>query len=376
MGISIIKLRAIFKYLVLLLAFSYVSQAYGGWSQSMLAAAYRQPPALWPPMQTIEDSATELAALPPLPEVNWHTPATEKLGYQLFFDPRLSGSGQIACASCHDPDLGWADGRRVAIGHHRQPGPRNTMSILNAAYFQQLFWDGRAWGLVEQALAPITNPLEMHGDLDLVLARLNQIPGYKKAFNNAFGSKKITAEQLAFALAAFERRLVSRVNRLDKFIAGDYQALNNQEINGLHLYRTKAGCINCHQGALYSDARFHHTGLSYYGRHYHDIGMAEISQQVADRGKFRTPSLRDWSFTGPWMHNGLFPSIRGILNMYNAGMIGNSSLHPELPPLSPLIQPLALTSAELDALEAFLATLSRQPLRLALPVLSDFSPQP
>lgn len=342
---------------------------------SELAQRYRQPVEHWP-AAVVHPEAGKVAELAPLPEltpVAWHTPASEALGQQLFFDPRLSGSSQIACASCHDPDLGWADGRRFAFGHDRQTGPRNSMSILNTAWFDQLFWDGRAQGLVEQALHPITNPIEMNADLDQVLARLNHIPGYRSAFTEAFGAGPIDAERLAWALAAFERRIVSRPNRLDRFILGQYDALNDQEVFGLHLYRTRAGCLNCHQGPLYSDGRFHHTGLSYYGRKYEDTGREQATGRPEDRGKFRTPSLRDLKYTGPWMHNGLFPSLRGVLNMYNAGMIGSSRLHPELPPLSPLIRPLQLNADELGALEAFLGTLSRRPLALRPP---DLPPDP
>ncbi|MBA4502941.1 cytochrome-c peroxidase [Marinobacterium marinum] len=355
-----------FGVCVLSLSGSLVSQA-----ADFSAADYRQPSQHWPAAHTHSEAGAvpELAPLPKLPPVDWHTPATEALGQQLFFDPRLSGSGQIACASCHDPDLGWADGRRTAFGHDRQSGPRNSMSILNVAWFEQLFWDGRAEGLLEQALQPISNPIEMNADLQEVLARLNRIPGYRQAFITAFGPGAIDAERLAKALAAFERRIVSRPNRLDRFIGGQYQLLNDHEIFGLHLYRTKAGCLNCHNGHRYSDGRFHHTGLSYYGRQYEDSGREQATGRTADRGKFRTPSLRDLHYTAPWMHNGFFPSLRGILNMYNAGMIGNSQLHPSLPPLSPLIRPLQLNHRELDALEAFLNTLSQRPLALRPPVL-------
>lgn len=341
------------------------------------ADAYRQPQQHWPEAVLHKEAGlvSELAPLPELPPVVWHTAATEALGQQLFFDPRLSGSGQIACASCHDPDLGWADGRRFAFGHNRQAGNRNSMSILNAAWFDQLFWDGRANGLLAQALQPITNPIEMNAELEQVLAKLNRIPGYRTSFAEAFGPGPIDADQLAKALAAFERRIVSRPNRLDRFISGQYNALDDREIFGLHLYRTKAGCLNCHSGALYSDRRFHHTGLSYYGRQYQDSGREQATGRAEDRGKFRTPSLRDLAYTSPWMHNGFFPNLRGILNMYNAGMIGNSQLHPELPPLSPLIQPLQLTPSELEALEAFLHTLSQSPIVVRSPILPKSPPK-
>ena len=340
-------------------------------AQAFSPDEYRQPPEHWPPAQVYEQAAPvpELAPLPTLPPVEWHTPATEALGKTLFFDPRLSGSGQIACASCHDPDLGWADGRRLAFGHNRQTGTRNSMSILNAARFQYLFWDGRAEGVLDQALQPITNPVEMNADLDQVLARLNRIPGYRQAFAAAFGSETVTSDRLARALAAFLRSIQSRPNRLDRFIMGDYDQLSDQEILGLHLFRTRAGCLNCHNGSLYSDGQFHHTGLSYYGRALEDRGREEATGRAEDRGKFRTPSLRDLTYTGPWMHNGVFSSLRGILNMYNAGMIGKAELHPDLPPLSPLIHPLNLNATELDALEAFLHTLSQQPVILRPPTL-------
>ncbi len=259
-------------------------------ASTFAADDYRQPPEYWPAAQTHPEAGAvaELAPLPPLPPVDWHTPATEALGQQLFFDPRLSGSGQHACASCHDPDLGWADGRRFAFGHDRQSGTRNSMSILNAAWFDQLFWDGRADGLLDQALQPITNPVEMNANLDEVLTRLNRIPGYRQAFSAAFGAGPIDADQLAKALAAFERRIVSRPNRLDRFISGQYDALNDQEIFGLHLYRTRAGCLNCHNGSLYSDGQFHHTGLSYYGRQYEDIGRELATGQAAAASCTRT----------------------------------------------------------------------------------------
>lgn len=324
---------------------------------------YRLPVAQWPQAETMEEAGKlpELAPLPELPAVPWDTGQARRLGQQLFFDPRLSGSGQIACASCHDPDLGWADGRRFAFGHDRQAGTRNSMTIVNAAYFPMLFWDGRADGLRDQALKPITNPVEMNADMDKVIDRLNAIPGYQKAFRSTFGAGQVTRERLATALAAFERRIVSRPNRLDRFIEGQYNALSDREIYGLHLFRTRAGCLNCHNGPLYSDGRFHHTGLSYYDRKYEDIGREGVTGRLADRGSFRTPSLRDLEYTGPWMHNGFFPSLRGILNMYNAGMIGSAELHPDLPPLSPLIRPLGLSEEDLTALEAFLRSLSRRP---------------
>ena len=326
-----------------------------------LSEQYRQPPQGWPPVEVDEGvEAKEIGTLPPLPEVSWHTPASEQLGKLLFFDPRLSGSGQLACVSCHDPQLGWGDGRRVAAGHDRRAGRRNAMTLLNAAYFERLFWDGRAEGLLDLALQPIQSPLEMNADLADVVARLEDINGYPAVFNEAFGMPDITSERIAKAIASFVRSLVSSPSRFDRFVHGDYERLTDQEIEGLHLFRTRARCMNCHNGPRLSDGRFHHTGLSYYGRRFEDLGRFEVTGNPEDRGKFRTPSLRNVRHTGPWMHNGLFTDFTGILRMYNNGVTFSARVRPGAPELSPLIRPLGLENNEIEALEAFLETIGRR----------------
>ena len=323
---------------------------------------YRRPVAQWPPMEVAPDiEARELGGLEPLPEVPWHTPGTEHLGRMLFFDPRLSGSGQIACASCHEPLLGWTDGRQVAYGHDLRAGQRNTMTLLNAARFEQLFWDGRADGLLALIPMPIESPLEMNADLDGIIARLGAIEGYPETFAEAFGTPAITRERMAQALGAFIRTLQSRANRFDRFARGEHDRLTDREIAGLHLFRTKARCMNCHHGPAFSDGRFHHTGLGYLGRRFEDLGRFYATGKPEDRAKFRTPSLRDLEFTRPWMHNGLFTSFTGILRMYNHGITFGSERVYKNPPLSPLIRPLGLSDAEIEALEAFLRTLNRHP---------------
>lgn len=293
------------------------------------------------------------------------------LGKQLFFDPRLSESNQISCASCHDPQLGWADGRRMAFGHDRQQGTRNTMSLFNAAFTKRLFWDGRSPDLQHQALMPIQDPKEMHASLEEVLNELNQIEGYKQAFSKLYAPNEtkyeITSAHVGDALASFEKTILSRPTRFDRFVEGDCDQLTSQEAHGMHLFRTKARCILCHQGPLFSDNRFHHTGLSYFGRKYEDLGQHEATGKKEDKGKFRTPGLRELKHTGPYMHNGLFPHLSGVLNMYNAGMTFRKKLKPGEPALSPLIQPLHLTQKELEALQAFLLALSSKSSRYVAP---------
>ncbi|MCY3841713.1 MAG: cytochrome-c peroxidase [Gammaproteobacteria bacterium] len=346
----------------------------GGPASPDIVRQYRQPVAKWPPIVVDEGVlAQELGELPPLAPEPGHTPVSEALGKLLFFDPRLSASGQIACASCHDPELGWADGRRFPFGHDRTPGRRNAMTLLNVGYFDRWSWDGRAESLAQQVLRAIESPIEMNADLGEIVARLNGIDGYARAFVAAFGEGGATAEGIGKALAAFARTIRSRRSRFDLFAGGDYERLSDREIEGLHLFRTRARCMNCHHGPLFSDGKFHHTGLSYYGRRFEDLGRYEVTGKPADRGKFRTPSLRDLQFTGPWMHNGLFVDFRGILNMYNNGMTRRREPRTGEPTLSPLIQPLNLVPAEIDALEAFLATLNRRPHNLRPPQLSGLA---
>ena len=286
-----------------------------------LAEQYRLPPSQWPPF-VVDDGvqAEEIGPLPSLPPVSWHTPAAEQLGKLLFFDPRLSGSGQLACVSCHDVQLGWGDGRRVAAGHDRFAGSRNAMTLLNAAYFDHLFWDGRAQGLLELALQPIQSPAEMNAEIPVIIRRLEETDGYPGAFAKAQGSPEITAQRIAEALASYVRSIVWSSSPFDRFVLGDYERLTGQEIEGLHLFRTRARCMNCHNGPRFSDGSFHHTGLSYYGRRFEDLGRFDVTGKSEDRGKFRTPTLRNVRNTGPWMHNGLFTDFTGILRMYNHGI--------------------------------------------------------
>lgn len=341
--------------------FSFLLIVTSGIASAMsLRELYSKPVSDWP-APTLAKGVTYQPLGKPAP-LSKATPELWKLGYALFFEPMLSKSGQFACASCHDSENGWGDGRSVAIGHNRQIGHRNTMTILNSMYFQDLFWDGRAESPQAQALMPITNPIEMAADLDEVIHSLQKSTKYKALFKAAFATEDIQKQHLSEALVAFQRTVVSRPSRFDLFVAGRHDVLSDQEIEGLHLFRTKAGCMNCHSGPLFSDAKFHHTGLSYFGRRFEDLGLYEHTKKDEDKGKFRTPSLRDVTFTGPWMHNGLFPDLMGILKLYNRGItFARKDLKPGEPELSPLIKPRGLEGNELIALEAFLHSISSRP---------------
>ena len=182
---------------------------------------------------------------------------------------RLSKSGQIACASCHNPELGWADGNRVSFGHDRQNGTRNAPTLLNIGFAKTFFWDGRSATLEEQVKAPIENPVEMNLHMSLA-TKIRKIKGYKPYFEKAFGTTEITEDRIAKAIATFERSLISPPSRFDKFVSGKRNALTDAEVKGLHLFRTKANCINCHNTSYFSDQKFHNLGLTYYGRKYED----------------------------------------------------------------------------------------------------------
>ena len=336
-----------------------------GWDMACLRQLYAQPIARWPRPQ-VADGVTPAEMAPvsamPLPQV---PPQVAALGQRLFNDPRLSRSNAVACISCHSPAHSFADSKRVSVGHEGRQGQRNTPGLLGVAQIKPLFWDGRASTLEEQALGPLQHPDEMAMDVPALAAKLAALDDYPAQFNAAFGKKVgVTLPRILTALADYQRTLLPPVTRFDTFLEGERTALNDRELLGLHLFRTKARCMSCHSGALLTDQQFHNLGLTYYGRKkYEDLGRYLVTGRDEDVGKFRTPGLRGVAQSGPWMHNGLFPQMVGLLNMYNAGMSrpvphnAQQAADPKFPVTSPLLQPLQLTSAEIIALKSFLEVL-------------------
>lgn len=325
-----------------------------------LRAIYQGEPDSWPPAHIDEDiDYVELGALPepgPAPD-----PALAALGEQLFHDPALSASGQISCANCHSPELGFTDRLRTSFGHDRARGRRNAPTLLDKAGQASFMWDGSAGSLAEQAVMPILNPDEMAADAFALMNRLNADTGYRDAFATSFGQDTVTLAMVGEALAAFEATL-HRTTPFDRFMRGDHDRLSDQQILGLHLFRTTARCANCHMGPRLTDDEFHNIGLTYYGRQYEDLGRYTVTGDPADVGAFRTPSLRHVGETGPYMHNGLFPHLRGVVNIYAAGgprprPRPDQAGDPLFPKTSDLLHRLDLTPEERDALVAFLETL-------------------
>ncbi len=362
---------------------SFISQTIADYSLAELRRLYSSGNAASWPAPHIDESVKpyfkEIGALPAVsyPDYNPYSKEKAQLGKLLFFDPRLSASKQISCANCHEPQLGFGDGKSLANGHGRRVGKRNAMTLYNVAFYNSFMWDGRAQTLEDQVLLPTQDHVEMATSLDTLVAHVQAIKGYGHYFEQAFGSPEVSLSRIQYALATFERGIVSYPSKFDRFIKGDTKALTDQELSGLHLFRTKARCINCHHSALFSDNRFHNDGQALYGSRQQDFGHYHLSGKQEDIGAFRTPSLRDVALTGPWMHHGNFPTLRDVVELYNLGNPAPIQRHVKVdeskrPIPSPLLQKLSLDKEEVDAVLAFLQALSNSTQRrMAHPELPD-----
>lgn len=347
-----------------------------------LRIAYERPASEWP-APTLDSGVVHheigvlrrkhlIPSVSPLKDSIVNTKALATLGKQLFFDPILSASNQVSCGSCHDPDLAWGDGRQRSFGHDRARGGRNAPSLLNAGHWKSLFWDGRATTLEEQVLGPLQDSKEMMQDLDDLEGELSAYPQYQEAFKKAFGVSTINPARVALALAAFERTIRSRTSRFDHFANGKYDALTDQEIRGLDLFRKKGRCMNCHNGPLFSDQEMHNQGTHLFGRSSEDLGAYALTGKWEDAGKFRTPMLRDVTFTGPYFHHGTVVELREVIQLYNAGMPqiiprGIAKRAERLPVHDALLKPLQLTEQEIDDLVAFMGAISTRPRAMRVP---------
>ncbi|WP_126651898.1 cytochrome-c peroxidase [Chryseobacterium aureum] len=336
-------------------------------------------PTKWPTPHLFDEAKEGFQDIGPLGKMNFpeNNPYSEdkmELGKMLFFDPRLSKSGQISCANCHKPEIGWSDGSRVSIGHDRQSGTRNAPALVNIGYAKTFFWDGRSATLEEQVKVPVENPVEMNLHMSMATKNIRKIKDYQPFFVKAFGNAEVTEDRIVKAIATFERSLISPPSRFDEFVSGKKDILTDSEINGLHLFRTKANCINCHNTPYFSDQKFHNLGLTYYGSPYEDLGRYLVTKKNEDVGKFKTPTLREVSENKPYMHNGLFPELANTLMMYNAGMgkeipKGEQINDPKFPRKSRMIEKLNLTDDEVFDIVAFLKTLNSYQYKMPPPEL-------
>lgn len=333
------------------------------WNIKKLREVYSKDSSKWPKADVDKGiDFEELKAISKIDETNINK-ALVKLGKRLFHEPRLSKSEDISCATCHVPNNAFIQRTALSKGHKNQVGNRNAPTLFGLQDLEHLFWDGRANSLEEQAIGPILNPVEMALSKDELKAKLETLSGYVQDSENAFGSSGLNIDRLAKAIAAFERTLKAPRTRFDDFMEGNEKAFNDYELLGLHLFRTKARCMNCHYGENLTDGKFHNLGLTYYGRSkFEDFGRYNVTKNKDDMGKFKTPTLRQISNTMPYMHGGFFDSLSAVINIYNAGAFqpkpNNMQINdPLFPKTSPLLKKLNLTRKEMIALKLFLNTL-------------------
>lgn len=308
------------------------------------------------------ESKKKLVPLPsevPSPADNPTTPEKVELGKKLFFDPRLSGDNTISCAGCHAPDKAYGDGLPLGIGVAGKKLARNSQTCLNVGLFDSLFWDGRAASLEEQALGPIQSKEEMGQDLAELETELQAIPAYVREFESVFQTPP-GRQQIAQALAAYQRTLITGPAPFDRYLQGEKDALSADAIQGLELFRGDAGCIECHHGPLLSDGKFYRLNVNSA-----DIGRAKVTGDSADRYRFRTPSLRNVAETGPYMHDGSRKTLDDVVMFYYRGIPDNG---PE--GLAPDAYALEGQSfSEIPLLVAFLKSLTGAPPAFVPPLL-------
>ncbi len=307
--------------------------------------------------------ANELLPAVPVPPDNPQCDSKIRLGAQLYFDPRLSADNTISCATCHDPATAWANHGATDTGIKGQVGSRNSGTILDAAYMRFQFWDGRASSLEEQALGPIHNPIEMGETLENVVIKLNQIPGYKEAFQKVFGTE-VNTDGIAKAIAAFERTVLSGPSPYDRYLLGDKNALSPAAKRGLEIFNGKGHCTPCHSGPMFSDQGFHNLGVGYKDGEYADVGRYDQTRNDRDLGAFKTPGLRNVALTYPYLHDGSEKSLEDVIELYNRGGIPN-------PHLDPLMLPLNLTAREKSDLIEFLKSLTGEAPKIQAPKLPE-----
>lgn len=286
----------------------------------------------------------------PVPEDNPVTPERVALGRRLFFAPALSRDRTLACASCHDPRRAFSDGLAVAIGIAGRQGTRNAPSLVNRGYGSVHFWDGRSASLEEQVLQPIENQKELDMTVEEVVVRLKHVKDYRELFQTAFG-RGVNAEDLAKALASYVRSIMSGDAPVDHYLNGERDALSTQAREGLRIFRGKGNCTACHLGPTFTDEQFHNTGVAWRDGELLDPGRFEVTGKQEDRGKFKTPTLREIARTAPYMHDGRLTSLEEVIEYYDRGGNANPYLDAEL-------RPLHLTAGEKVALLEFLRALS------------------
>jgi cytochrome c peroxidase len=320
---------------------------------------------------------------PEVPVGNPLTAAKVELGKKLYFDSRLSKDDTISCATCHDPRAGFAEHKSVSDGVAGGKGVRNAPTVMNAAFFREQFWDGRAPTLEAQAVLPIINPVEMAmPDHAAVEKKVGGLPEYAPLFQKAFGDSKVTIARVGQAIASFERTLLSLDAPIDRFLAGDAKAISDSAKRGWEIYNNKARCASCHAHAsvfpLFTDEKYHNLGVAAKAVDFealarkveghpenlaslsHEPGVNQlgrflVTKQRQDLGAFKTPHLRNIALTAPYMHDGSEATLVDVIAFYDKG--GNPN-----PWLDGGMRPLGLTEQEKADLLALLETFTSSDL--------------
>jgi cytochrome c peroxidase len=263
-----------------------------------------------PSEQVVMGPLATLPEVPPVPADNPMTPKKIELGKMLYFEPRLSQSGVISCHTCHNLSLGGTDRIPASLGHDFQTGGRNAPTVLNAAFFNKQFWDGRAASLEEQAEGPIQAGVEMAMPRDMAVEVIKGINGYLPYFQAAFPGEQdpITFENIVKAIATFERTLITPNDPLDQYMRGDEDAISPLAIEGIEVFRLK-GCMRCHKGAVLS------TGELTKFEHGQDLGAFNVTGDPEDKRVFRVPTLRNLPLTAPYFHDGSATTIEEAIHI-------------------------------------------------------------
>ncbi|MCP4996686.1 MAG: cytochrome-c peroxidase [Gammaproteobacteria bacterium] len=339
---------------------------------------------------------------PPIPADNLQNPGKIELGKILFFDPRIGGDASTGCSTCHEPEQGWAWAEDFSRGYPGTVHWRNSQTIINSAYYPRNFWAGSASSLEKQARSAARGGVAGNGEGDIMEARLSLIPEYRRRFKEVFGTEWPLIRDTWRAIASYERTLVQRDTPVDKYLSGDKSALSDAQVRGKALFEGKAGCIQCHNGAMATDFNYHNIGVPANTR-WEEDGLAQITfrfEQYAkgqteegyrnaksdwgfyyrtknswDKGKFRTPSLRYATFTAPYMHNGVFYTLEEVVDFYNSGGMDEDGRANEFTQnKSKLIKPLGLSDAEKEDLVAFIEAFSGDEITVQTPELPDYAP--
>ena len=299
-----------------------------------------------------------------VPADNPMTAEKVELGKLLYFDKRVSKDGTLSCATCHNPQEGWAEHEPTSTGIDKQKGGRNSPTVINSAYATAQFWDGRAASLEAQAVGPVANPIEMGSSMDAVIERFSKIPGYQERFQKVFGTP-VTEKGFAQAIAAFERTILSGNSPYDQFKAGNKNAMTEAQQRGLKTFE-KSGCANCHTAPLFSSYEYYNAGVDA-DKPKPDEGRKAVTKKDEDTGAFRVPSLRDVANTAPYFHDGSVKSLEEAVALMAAGGKDNPHRSSDFD----AVRESKLTAADQKDLVEFLKALSGKYPIVEPPALPD-----